>query len=167
MITITTHMRSLTPIWLDNDCWHYHYPPLPPPPPYDHLRPTPPRPPAIAPPTQTTILPQESPLPESLDSDDFFLPEPDESDYDAESNADSTSDYSLASTTPFPSLSSYDDMDDLDELNFSDLSDLEEDTPPRCLLIPPGPGFPYGTPPVSDTALGTEGFNQQAFPQVV
>jgi len=102
-------------------------------------------PPAIAPPTQITIIPQEPPLSDSPNSDDFFLPGPDKSDYDVDPNSDSTSDYSLASTTSFPSLTSYGNLDDLDELKFSDLSDLEEDTPPSCTLTPPGPDFQYDT----------------------
>jgi len=102
-------------------------------------------PPAIAPPTQLTIIPQEPLLSNLPNSDDFFLPGPDESDYNVDPNSDSTSNYSLASTTSFPSLSSYGNLDDLDELNFSDLSDLEEDTPPSCPLIPPGTDFPYDT----------------------
>jgi len=57
--------------------------------------------------------------------DDFFLPDPGDSDYDTDSSTDSDYD-SLASTASFTSLPFYGDLDNLDDLDFSD---LDEDTP--------------------------------------
>jgi len=99
----------------------------PPPPPYNHLRQIPHRPPSsIAPPTQIEGLftTQEPPLPESLYPDDFFLPAPNDSDFETDSSTDSNSNF-LTTNSSLPSLQYYDDLDDLDDLNFSD---LEEDT---------------------------------------
>jgi len=96
--------------------------PLPPATPaYNDLRKAPPQPPSIAPPTQLHYH-QETLLPGSYDPDDFYLPEADDSDYDADSTTVLDSD-SLASTTSFPTLPNYDDMDELDELNFSELEE--------------------------------------------
>jgi len=58
------------------------------------------------------------------ESDDFFLPDPGDSNYDMDSTTDSDSD-SLVSTASIPSLPFYGDLDKLDDLKFSD---LEEDT---------------------------------------
>jgi len=104
--------------------------PLPPPPhPNHYLQRAPPQPPPLALPTQITIdnLDQEPPLPDLPEPDDFFLPDPGDSDYDTDSSTDSDSD-SLASTASFPSLPFYGDLDDPDNLDL-DFSDLDEDTP--------------------------------------
>jgi len=117
--------------------------PLPPPPIYNYPRRTPPKPPSIAPPTRITITTtQETPLPDSYDSDDFFLPDADDSSYDTDSFTTDSDSESLTSNMSFPTLPPYDDMDDLDELNFSDLED--EDDPSRGHTSATGP-----TPPMA------------------
>jgi len=90
---------------------------------------------------------QETPLPDSYDSDDFFLPDADDSNYDTDSFTTDSDSESLASNMSFPTLPPYADMDDLDELNFSDLED--EDDPIRGHTSATGPTLPYGNTPAT------------------
>jgi len=113
--------------------------PLPPPPTFNYPRETPPKPPSIAPPPLITPN-QETPLPDAYDTDDFYLPDADDSNYDTDSTTDSSSE-SLTSNISFLSLPTYDDMSDLDDLDELNFSDLEEDDP-TYELTPPGQTYP-------------------------
>jgi len=130
--------------------------PLPPTTPYDHLCQAPPKPPPMAPPPHIdTPHPQEPPLPDSPDPDVFYLPGPDDSDYDADSTTDSDSDSLTLNDSFLTSLPHYGKLDDLDELNPTLPSYHQALVFPTILL--PSPIW-----------LGAQGlFNQQALPQVI